>query len=441
LAGQAAGGASVQGTGQRQRASLKAAKQGLVASCQESEDLNPRRKKELAIRPLIRSFAVVALLVVGLVRSDESRACPFCSAPGRTLSEQLQQSDAALVVRFVGRMPPDASGRPVRTTYEIVRDLHGSDSQFLEGDILTLGRLDKADEGAGRILLLSSKTIPGDWAPSVPISEAGIDYLLNLPAPEVKPTERLTYFARFLESRDPLIAQDAFGEFANADYRHITAIARTIDSAKVRGWIADPKTDSSRLALYGLLLGLSGSAEDAEYLKKRILEPTDKFRLGSDGLISGYLLLTREEGLSVIEQSKLRDKACHESETYAAMQAVRFMWTYGEGTIGKDHLRAAMRILLDRPSLAELVIVDLGRWSDWSVLDRLMELYGTKGYDEAAVKRAIVRFCLVAEAARPKGPQTELPKHVAKAKAHLAALRKQDPEIVADAEEFFYLNF
>ena len=31
--------------------------------------------------------------------------------------------------------------------------------------------------------------------------------------------------------------------------------------------------------------------------------------------------------------------------------------------------------MLDRPQLADLVIPDLARWEDWSVMDRLVELF------------------------------------------------------------------
>lgn len=385
-------------------------------------------------------FALLVAVVLGLA-NGESQACPFCSAPGRTLCEQLQQSDTALIVRFVATAPPDDAGRPARTTYRVIRNLHGSESMTLPEDLITVGRIDKMDVGADLILLLGSKTIPGDWAPSVPISEAGIDYLTRMPAADAHPAERLKYFVRFLESPDELIAQDAFGEFANADYKHIAAIAESFEAATVRGWIASPKTNTSRVALYGLLLGLSGDADDAEFLKGRIVQRNEQVQLGTEGLISGYLLLARDEGLAVVEQAKLRNKACGHVEAYAAMQAVEFMWTYGAGAIGKDRLRAAMRTLLDRPALAELVIVDLGRWSDWSVSDRLMQLYSDAAYEDSRIKRAIVRYYLTAEVSASKDSKATPPEHVAKARGHLATLRQRDPETVTSAEDSYYFNF
>ncbi|GIS58489.1 MAG: hypothetical protein CM1200mP2_07140 [Planctomycetaceae bacterium] len=101
--------------------------------------------------------------------------------------------------------------------------------------------------------------------------------------------------------------------------------------------------------------------------------------------MSGYLLLVGEKGLPLIEQLKLknqflvdangkvltdkkgRKKLVPFSETYAAMQALRFMWSYADGRIAKPRLGQSMRILLDRPKLADLVIADLARWKDWSI--------------------------------------------------------------------------
>ena len=153
------------------------------------------------------------------------------------------------------------------------------------------------------------------------------------------------------------------------------------------------------------------------------------FPLGLDGLISGYLVLAGEKGLDAIDKSKLQNKKAAFSETYAAAQALRFMWTYGNGRISQDRLRQSMRGLLDRPELADLVIADLARWEDWSVMDRLMKSYGKEDYSHPPVKRAIVRYMLVAAKANDQPAE--------QAKANLAKLRQQDPALVKSAERSF----
>src|SRR5262249_40182699 len=128
-------------------------------------------------------------------------------------------------------------------------------------------------------------------------------------------------------------------------------------------------------------------------LEDKIVEKTEDFRLGIDGIMGGYLLLTGDKGLEVLEKDKLENKQAPFSETYAAMQAIRFMWQYGDNRISPDRLRASMRVLLDRQELADLVIADLSRMKDWSVQDKLMSMYDDEG-NIPSVKRAIVRYML-----------------------------------------------
>ena len=193
-------------------------------------------------------------------------------------------------------------------------------------------------------------------------------------------------------------------------------------------------------------------------MKKKITEPTDDFRLGIDGVMFGYLLLTGSEGLELVDRLKLKSpfvldengkpvldkdgkkKPLPFSETYSAMQALRSMWTYGEGRIDKERLRQSMRILLDRPELADLVIANLARWEDWSIQDKLMGLYGAKEYNIPSIKRAIVRYMLVSSKDAQVAENIKPPTHVSKGRKHMAALRKKDPKTVREAERFFFLK-
>ena len=167
---------------------------------------------------------------------------------------------------------------------------------------------------------------------------------------------------RFLEYPDAMVATDAYGEFAIAPYKDIVPIKDEFPREDIRKWLTDPETPKTRLGLYGLMLGLCGTNEDAQLLRDIIAQPTQDYRIGIDGIMAGYLILTGEQGLPLIEDNKLRNVDAVFSETYAGMQALRFMWTYSPETIPADRLRASMRILLDRPDLADLVITDLARW-------------------------------------------------------------------------------
>jgi hypothetical protein len=134
-----------------------------------------------------------------------------------------------------------------------------------------------------------------------------------------------------------------------------------------------------------------------------------------------------------------------------------------------------MRILLDRPELADLVIADLSRWQDWQVQDRLMTLYGSPEYDVPSIKRAIIRYMLVSTKNDPpkndtladasqgnKAPATATasagasiaatvqndaaapvvaePEHVLKGKKYLEDIKAKDPQTYKEAERFFIVN-
>ena len=85
----------------------------------------------------------------------------------------------------------------------------------------------------------------------------------------------------------------------------------------------------------------------------------------------------------------------------------------------RDRVLASLRLLLAEPKLADLVIADLARWQDWSVVDRLTELFETATADNIFVREPIVNYmraCPLPEAA-----------------AALVKLEKIDPDAVRRA--------
>jgi hypothetical protein len=413
------------------------------------------------------AVAVLGMLLLG----TRAEACPFCSAPSLTLGEQVTQSDAVVLVKWVeGRKGKPVPGQVTfggdaesagetetevvstggskdsdmaGTTYEVVEILRNAKKPLKAGDRITLSRYRAAKPG-DLFLLMGTQGTVIEWSSPLEITKAGYKYIAEAPAtePAVPTSKRLEYYMNFLEHTDELVANDAYGEFAKAPYEDITPLAKVLPREKIRKWVANPDTPQTRMGLYGLLMGLCGTEEDAKLMEQKIGQKTDDFRLGIDGVMSGYLLLTGAEGLEMLDETKLKNKEVPFSETYAAMQALRFMWTYAEGVIDKDRLRQSMRVLLDRPELADLVIADLARWKDWSVQDQLMKLYGAEEYNIPSIKRAIVRYMLVSakDAPESEGEPVKVPTHVAQAKKYLDVLREQDPRTVREAERFFFLN-
>jgi hypothetical protein len=308
----------------------------------------------------------------------------------------------------------------------------------------------------GDLFLLTgtmSRTL--EWDPPMPVTETVYEYIAKAPAPKLAVVERLPYYLDYLEFPDQTIASDAYGEFANAPYEDIAALAGDFPRDRLRQWVSSDETTPTRLGLYGLMLGLCGDGSDAALMATKVFQPTTDFRLGIEGVMSGYLLIAGERGLDRLEQAKFVETQLRDadgkpllddegqpqpvpfSETYAAMQALRFMWQYAEGVIPTARLQQSMRLLLDRPELADLVIADLARWKDWTLIDRLVAMYGAEGYDVGATKRAIIRYLVAAT--RDVAKEGPTGAHVELAKAGLAELRKRDPATVAETERFLEL--
>lgn len=387
---------------------------------------------------LIACLAAALLAIAGNARP--AVCCPFCEAPSLTLAEQLGQADVSLLVQWVKAEPADRDkGFAGETTYEVVEVVQDAAKSFESGAQIKLSR-ERVAKSGDLFVLLGNKGTSVEWASPLAVSEASYQYIKQAPSQETPAVERLKYFVKFLEYPDQMVASDAYGEFANAPYRDIVPIKDEFPREDLRKWLTSPETPKTRLGLYGLMIGLCGTDEDAELLREIISQPTQDYRLGIDGLMAGYLLLTGEEGLPLIEDTKLRNEDAVFSETYAGMQALRFLWTYSPETVPAERLRASMRILLDRPDLADLVITDLARWEDWSVTDRLKEMYGHDDYNIPSIKRNIIRYFLVAERVKGEKEGDQPPESALKAKQYLAELKESDPKTYQAAKRFFILN-
>lgn len=407
-----------------------------------------------------------------------ANACPFCSAPTLTLTEQFAKADAVLLVDWAGGEKPDKE-KLGSTKFEILQVLRDPTKKFEKGKAINVDRY-RAGKKGDLSLLLGTKGDTIEWGNPLDVTETSFNYIQQAPSPESPAQARLAYFLKFLEFPDQTISNDAYAEFANAPYKDIVPLAKQMPRDKLREWVASKDVPATRLGLYGLMLGLCGDEKDAVTMEKKITEKVDDFRLGVDGVIAGYLLLRGEQGLSLVEKTKFSDKSVPFSETYAALQALRFMWTYGNDRIAPERLRASMRMLLDRPELVDIVIADLARWKDWSVQKKLMEVYGAEEYNVPSIKRAIIRYMFasvkdvpgagpdksgatkVADAGtQPKEPKPastgsvespapaavkpeksekpeKLPEHAVLGAKYLDQLREKDPKMVKEVERFLY---
>ena len=395
-----------------------------------------------------RAFRVfrgsLALLAVALTLSLGSAraACPFCPATAPTLSEELARADVVALGKWMTTVKP-AGELAGRTTFEVLQVVKSPGDTLKAGGDVAVPRHVAGREGDLFLLTgFAAENLSGvEWDPPRGVTETAFQYVVRAPSREAVPEKRLPYYLKYLEYPDPFIGDDAYGEFARAPYADVVAIRGQFSREKIREWIAAAELDQTRRGLYGLMLGLCGHADDAPFLEAVILKDDDEFRLGIDGVIGGYLLLTGETGLDTIDRELLRDADQPAGELFAAMAALRFFWEYGDGRIRPDRLRQSMRVLLDRREVLDLVIADLARWQDWSVRDRLLGIYTADDFEDKSyhrtVKQAIIRYFLACARDTRGTADSASPEHVATARKHLETLRKRDPELVRQAERFF----
>ena len=97
--------------------------------------------------------------------------------------------------------------------------------------------------------------------------------------------------------------------------------------------------------------------------------------------------------------------------------------------IESKEIVAAVAQLLEQDDIADLAIEDLRKWKRWEMCDKVLGLYGRKGFDVPIIERSILRFALAC-------PAADCPK----AAEFVATMRKRDAEKVKDVEELLQLE-
>ena len=243
-----------------------------------------------------------------------------------------------------------------------------------------------------------------------------------------KPEKRLRFFFDYLDNSDMEISNDAYKEFANADYKDYRDMAKNLPADRIAGWLknTDGNTPTFRFGLYASMLGHCGNEKHAALLRTMLDDQQKQPASGVDGMLAGYVMLKPKEGWDYLK-GILKDPHKKFLHRYAALKAARFFWDLHQGLISKKDLTDGLLPLLDMKDIADLVIEDFRKWGCWDLTDRILALRTSPVYSVNVVKRAILRFALTVK--DNKGAQE-----------FVAALRKKDPTWVADVEELLKLD-
>ena len=351
-------------------------------------------------------LAVAAVvLVIGI--AGRVTACPFCAAVSLTFAQEIAQSEAAVIARLVEPPPasalgPTADGPLPKGRFEVVDVLKGDDLLQAAG-LVDGGQLIETilleEKPAGALFLIMGVEPPELlWSSPITVSDRAVAYLKKLKSLPESGADRLAFFQQYLEDEDDTLTRDAYDEFAVAPYQDVQALETRMDPTKLMRWIETPGIPSNRRRLYATMLGVCGTPADATRIERILLgedlgEDVADLRSGLDALIACYVVLRGPTGLDLIDKLFLdRDgRDIPFTETYAAVMALRFL---GEESrvVPRERVLESLRLLLEEPKLADLVIADLARWGDWSVIDQLTRIYAEATAENLFVREPIVNY-------------------------------------------------
>lgn len=394
---------------------------------------------------LRRPFVVAACAVVlSVIAIERSLACPLCGIPPETLSQQIAKAQYAAIGYWSGGEESKDINRAGTTDFTLTHILQQSPTEGVAqvsakiavGTEITAQNF-RAGQPQDQYFLVGT-LFPDEqdirWR-CEPISQSAAEYILSLPAPMTVEELRLEFFLANLENPDTTIGNDSFDEFAGASFESICKLKDRLPREKLRTWVASADTTQNRVGLYGLLLGIGGNVEDAPLMESIIRERSMTLAGPAlQGLLGGYLMLTNESGLAVVEQQFGLAGKPTQDHAFALMEVLRFAWAYKSTGIAGERLKITMRKLLDQPEFAALAVVDLARWQDWESMDHVVELFSNPDFGDKTTQIAFVQYLQSAE--RAKGDGDVEPKHVTRAKAHLKQLRRTHAKIVRGAERF-----
>lgn len=368
-------------------------------------------------RKLLIVVAVLSAVSYGVWQRLE--ACPFCAAPQMTLSEELKTNDMTVICKLSARpenVAADAPPEQSECTFDVVQALKGNPPKTIK--ILYYGEQPLGTE----FLAFGIDPAMPAWGTPVVMNKRSIAYMQQLPKLPENGADRLAFFMDYFEDEDPLLAADAYDEFAKAPYSELVDLKTRMPHDKLIGWITDKNVTTSRRRLYLCMLSVCGKPSDVPLLEGLIRNEDRSIRTALDAMIGSYLALKGTEGLPLIEDLFLKKVDAEYTDTYSAIMALRFIGQETQ-TIPRPRLIEAMRHMLKRPKLADLIIPDLTRWQDWTVMNELVALFKAADEESSWVRVPVVNYLRACP----------LPE----AQEKLAELEKIDPDAVRRASLFF----
>ena len=370
----------------------------------------------------LSKLVLAALMLLTCVTSTlQANICPFCSAINLTFAEQMRKNDVVVIAKVIHIPPPidDIDAELPKAQFEITQVLKGTEfvGAGMKFKTLLVGKFDLGQE----FLVMGVDPPAVIWTTPMKANDRVVDYIMQVNKLPEGGADRLAFFQKFFEDEESVLAFDAYDEFAQAPYQDLIDLKDRMEKEKLVNWILDPETAINRRRLYFTMLGVCGGEEDIEVLEELIKSDDRKKQAGLDALIACYLNLKKADGIDLIESQFITNMECDYVDTLAAVSALRFHGTEVD-FIPRERIVSAVRHLLDRPKMADMIIPDLARWEDWTVVDKLVQMFKDADEDTNWLRVPVVNYLRAC-------PDPEAQKHIEE-------LRKIDPDAVRRAEFF-----
>ena len=158
--------------------------------------------------------------------------------------------------------------------------------------------------------------------------------------------------------------------------------------------IESPETPSNLKKLYYTLLTICGTKSELPFIVSQIEKEKSSASESLPALIACYVSLSGEVGLPFIEQTYLSEEGSdYERRAGAAITALRF---HGQeaSVIEREKIVEVFHHMLKRPTLGARILSDLARWEDWSVVDRVAQIFVEAEGDTLWVREPSARYLL-----------------------------------------------
>ena len=354
------------------------------------------------------AFAAMAIAIALMPLLNTVFGCPFCAKLGKTLTDYASESqgifvcewrDQSWLIRETLKNPPHATMS------------------------LSTKSLTKPATGSAIKLLVFSKIKGQALEPFRTITirdNSLIEYLRESANDSLQIAhDKLGFYFRNLNASDPLISDDAYKSIAKLNTAEIQAASIQLDRKQLRQWISESPARAERIGLYGLLLGLCGDTQDADFLHDLASRDDQQvqFADGKAGFLGGLTVLDFDRGVA-LALTILNDKKRNESSRRAALGALQFAITEMP-RIDPFPIFEKMEPALQFADIGPLVIDEMRKGAYARSAKEIVRL--GRESKSTAIRAAAIRFALTF--ATEDTP------------AFLEGIRTSNPQSLVDAEQ------